>query len=249
MKSMILGIAVLTAALIATPLRAAEPAAPTIAVAANFMGAMEKIVAAYERENGAKLQAVYSSTGKLYAQIRNGAPYDLFLAADARRPELLAAEGLCSESFTYATGEAVLWSRNLALASEKTWQNAVLKAGVKKIAISSPATAPYGAVAMAALEKEGLLPLVKSRLVYAHNVAQPFQFAHQGSVELGFTALSLALSDKGREGIFWRLPEAALVVQKGCIISKTTHGDEMAALLNFFKQQSVQSILNEFGYQ
>jgi len=249
MKSMIFGIAFLITAMAIPPLRAAEPPSPIIAVAANFTGAMEKIGAAYEKETGTRLQMVYSSTGKLYAQIKNGAPYDLFLAADARRPELLAEEGICEEPFIYATGAAVLWTGNAALAGIKGWQEVIARGEVGKIAISSPETAPYGAAALAALDKAGLLPLVEDKLVYGQNVAQAFQFANSGSAGLGFTALSLARSDQGRIGIFWPIPEAEAVVQKGCLIKNRNSEESVKALLAFLHRENARAILTEYGYK
>ncbi len=249
MKNLIPTLALALTLGLSSPLAAEELPAPIIAVAANFTGAMEKIAAAYQNQTGRKLQMVYSSTGKLYAQIKNGAPYDLFLAADVKRPEILAEQGICAAPFIYATGEAVLWTRNTALAGEKNWQEVVGKIGAEKIAISTPETAPYGAAAMSALEKTGLRPLIESRLVYGQNVTQPFQFAYQGSVELGFTALSLALSEHGREGIFWRIPEAPPVVQKGCVIKGRAHIEAVTAFLDFFRQPSTRTILAEFGYK
>jgi molybdate transport system substrate-binding protein len=247
MKQMIPALTLLLLSFFPSLLPATE--APMIAVAANFAGAMEKIVAAYQAHSGVRLRTVYSSTGTLYAQIKNGAPYDLFLAADALRPELLAADGLCAAPFIYATGAAVLWSKNKALAGEKRWQDVVVRAEVKKIAISAPETAPYGAAALAALKEAALLPRVADRLVYGQNVAQAFQFAYHGSATLGFTALALVRSDKGRAGIFWALPEAPPVVQKGCLITSGVEPGATKIFLEFFRQESTRDILNEFGYQ
>ncbi len=227
----------------------AKEQAPVVAVAANFMGAMEKIAAVYEAENGVKLQTVYSSTGKLYAQIKRGAPYDLFLAADAERPEFLYQQGLCEEPFVYAIGEAVLWSKNKALADAEQWQDVIVRDDINKIAVSSPQTAPYGAAAFAAVSKKKLWPAIKDKLVYGHNVAQAFQFGFHGSTDIGFTALSLALSDKGKQGVYWKIPESEPVVQKACVVKQSKKSVEMTALLAFFKQESTRSILREYGYK
>lgn len=248
MKNIVLSIAVLFLGLSTSPLLAKEQA-PMVAVAANFMGAMEKIVAAYETETGMKLQTVYSSTGKLYAQIKQGAPYDLFFAADAERPELLAQEGLCEEPFVYAIGEAVLWTKNKSLADAKHWQDVIVRDDIKIIAVSSPQTAPYGAAAFEALNRKEILPLIENKLVYGHNVAQPFQFAFHGSVDIGFTALSLALSDKGKQGVYWPIPEAEKVVQKACVVKSTKNNHSVGAFLAFFHLPDTRNILNEFGYK
>jgi molybdate transport system substrate-binding protein len=249
MKNLIPALALVLLAFSPSRLPAAEAEAPMIAVAANFAGAMAKIAAAYQAQTGVKVRTVYSSTGTLYAQIKNGAPYDLLLAADARRPELLAAAGLCAEPFIYATGAAVLWTKNAAFAGEKRWQDVVVRAEVQKIAISAPETAPYGAAAMTALKKTGLLPQVDRRLVYGQNVGQAFQFAYHGSTSLGFTALALARSDKGRAGIFWAVPEAPAVVQKGCLVTTGAAPAATQAFLAFFHREGARHILNELGYK
>lgn len=249
MKNIVLSIAVLFLGLSAYPLFAEERQAPMVAVASNFMGAMEKITAAYEAKTGVKLQTVYSSTGKLYAQVKQGAPYDLFFAADAKRPEILAEEGLCEEPFVYAAGEAVLWTKNKALADSKYWQDVVVRDDINKIAVSNPQTAPYGAAAFEALNRNGILSLIENKLVYGHNVAQPFQYAFHGSVDIGFTALSLALSEKGKQGVYWRMQEAEPVVQKGCVIKKTKNKHGVEAFLAFFRQPGTKTIQNEFGYK
>lgn len=249
MKNIVLSIAVLFLGLSASPLFAEERPAPMVAVASNFMGAMEKITAAYEAETGVKLQTVYSSTGKLYAQVKQGAPYDLFFAADAKRPEILAEKGLCEEPFVYAAGEAVLWTKNKALADSKYWQDVVVRDDINKIAVSSPQTAPYGATAFTAVSKEKLWPAVNNKLVYGHNVAQAFQYAFHGSADIGFTALSLALSEKGKQGVYWRMPEAEPVVQKACVIKKTKNKHGVAAFLDFFHQPGTKTIQNKFGYK
>jgi len=248
MKKTIFGIAILIA-VAPGQIRAAEQAAPLVAVAANFTGAMAKIAATYKNESGKELQMVYSSTGKLYAQIRNGAPFDLFLAADQRRPDLLAEEGLCATPFIYATGQAVLWTKDTGTAGAKNWQEAIAYNQAGKIAISTPETAPYGAAAMAALEKAELRGRVDSRLVYGHNVAQAFQFAYQGSAELSFTALSLALSSQGAEGRYWPIPEAPAVVQKGCAVKKSSHAEAIAEFLDFLQRDEAKTVLAELGYK
>lgn len=220
-----------------------------IAVASNFMGAMEKIALAYEVKSGIKLQTVYSSTGKLYAQITKGAPYDLFFAADARRPELLADEGLCEKPFVYAEGEAVLWTKNKSFAELESWSEVITHGDIKKIAVSTPQTAPYGAAAIEALNRKGLFDIVENKFVYGHNVSQAFQFAFHGSADIGFTALSLTLSEKGEQGMYWRIPEAEEVVQKACVIMGSKNKNSVNAFLEFFHQPVTNTMLEEFGYK
>ena len=236
--------------LLTASLSAAAREGPMVAVASNFTGAMEKIAAVYENERGGEVRTVYSSTGKLYAQIRMGAPYDIFLAADSRRPELLAEEGWCEEPFVYATGEAVLWTKNKSLNDEKSWQAALTAAGAAKIAISAPEIAPYGAAAISALTETGAIKKVKDKLVYGQNVAQAFQYAYHGSAGLGFTALSLARSGKGLEGKYWPIPEAPPIIQKGCVVAKKGEkAKAIAAFLKFFRSGEARAVLEDFGYK
>ncbi|MBU0482550.1 MAG: molybdate ABC transporter substrate-binding protein [Proteobacteria bacterium] len=249
MKIPAIPIAVVWVILCAFPLAAAERQVVMIATAANFMGAMEKISEVYHAETGSRVETVYSSTGKLYAQIKKGAPYDLFLAADARRPELLAEEGVCAESFVYATGEVVLWTGNRSFADAENWQQVILNEGVRRISVSTPETAPYGAAAFAALEEKGFLPRLRDRLVYGQNVAQAFQFAVHGSTDLGLIALSLALSEKGRPGFFWRVPEAPKIVQKGCVVTGGDNEEAARDFLEFMRGETGRTVLHEFGYR
>ncbi len=228
---------------------AAEDQALNVAVAANFVRPMDKIVDIFEQSTGIKLHPVYSSTGKLYAQIQNGAPFDLFLAADVRRPELLYQQGMAEKPVTYAKGQVVLWTARKDLCKASDWEQVVKRKDVKRIAIASPQTAPYGEMALMALKKTGLWHSVEPRLVYAQAVSQAFQYAEMGGVDMAFTALSYALSEKGKKGCFWPVPQAPLIIQEACVLKKTRKMQQAEQFLFFLTSEEVRPILMEYGYR
>lgn len=217
-----------------------------LAVAANFIRPMEAIAALYQAQTGTKVEISYGSSGKLYAQIRQGAPYDLFLSADMERPEKLAAEGLCLAPFQYATGQVVLWSAK-AGSKATTWQEALQ--GKERIALANPATAPYGRVAAQALSSAGLLPTAEKRLVYGQSVAQAFQFSASGGTPFGFIALSHALSPRGQAGRYWQVPEAGPVHQGGCQLTTSPQKDETRHFIEFLASDRITGLKRDFGYQ
>ncbi len=175
-------------------------------MAANAAEAVEALAADFEQRTGHRVTVTVGSTGKLYAQILHGAPFDLFLAADQERPRLLVEEGLAVEDSrrTYAIGRLVLWSSDPTLeASAET-----LRVGsFRRLAIANPDLAPYGAAARDALRELGLWESLRSRIVLGENVSQSFTMAASGNAELGFVALSSVLSPRnGREGSYWEVP-------------------------------------------
>ena len=196
-----------------------------VAVATNFIPAMDEIAGRYEAETGTRIKCSSSATGILYAQIVNRAPYDLFLAADEKRPELLYQQGLCEEPFIYASGRVVLWSWRADLDETENWRRVTVRDDISRIAMANPETAPYGAATLGAMEKTGLDQKLQRRLVYGQNIGQTFQYGQQRVADLAFVALSLALSEHGRKGKTWDLPEAPPVVQQGCILKAAAAQD------------------------
>ena len=175
-----------------------------IAVAANFAAPAETLATLYEAETGTKVSISSGASGALFAQITQGAPFDLFLSADAARPERLEAEGfaLTGSRFTYALGKLVLWSAEPELVDGA---GAVLESGVfAHLSIANPESAPYGTAAIAAMEALGVLQAIRPKLVIGQSVAQAFQFIESGNAELGFIALSQLGPDAG--GSRWEVP-------------------------------------------
>lgn len=218
-----------------------------MAVAANFLAPARVIAAQYEKEKQVKVILISSSTGKLFAQIKNGAPFDLFLAADSRRPQLLFADTLAQAPYTYAIGRVILWTSRKDLGEHIDWREALADTSIKRIALPQPETAPYGAMTQRALMREGLWQGIQGRLVYGQNVAQAFQYGASGSADLAFTALSFACSKIGENGHYWPIAEAEPVIQQGCIIRGQ---DEAAAddFSRFLLSDKAKAVIKKFGY-
>lgn len=219
-----------------------------IAVAANFFIPARVIAKRYEVERKIRVTLIPSSTGKLYAQIKNGAPYDLFLAADRKRPQLLYKENLSLVPFTYAIGKVILWTGRQDLAGYGDWRKVLADPSVKRIALAQPETAPYGANAQRIIMREGLWQGIRDRLVFGQNVAQAFQYGASGSVDLAFTALSFASSTMGKKGHYWLVTGAEPVIQQGCILrerNEATAGD----FVRYLMSDSTAALLKEYGYE
>ena len=218
------------------------------AVAANFMIPFKEIAAVFEAETKIRVEATYSSTGNLYGQIVNGAPYDVFLSADEDTPRLLFEKALSDGPFVYATGRVVLWGSGKEFCSAKDWKEALKLSGVKKIAIANPVTAPYGAAAEAALKKSGLWDGVRDRLVVAQNVGQSFQYAVAGGTEGSFCALSSALSEQGSKGCRYAIEEAPPIRQAACLLTRTAAKTDASRLLKYIDSPKALEIKKRYGY-
>ncbi len=204
----------------------------------------------FEAKTGISVEAnLLPPRGQLYAQIKNGAPYDVFLSADEERPELLHREGLAEAPFVYAAGRVVLWTGKKDLCGAKNWREVMAAPGLKKIAVANPKTAPYGAAAMEALKKTGILKNVEERLVFGQNIAQAFQYAATGSVDAGFCALSSTLSDEGRKGCSFSVEEAPPIVQSACLLKRTTRQKAAGEFIRFLSSPEARVHKNEIRIQ
>ncbi|MBK8760576.1 MAG: molybdate ABC transporter substrate-binding protein [Sulfuritalea sp.] len=223
-----------------------------VAVAANFMAPAKQIAQHFERDTGHKATLSFGGTGKLYAQIRNGAPFDVMLAGDDTTPARLEAEGgaLAGTRFTYATGRLVLWSARPGLVDDK---GEVLKKGeFKHIAIANPRLAPYGAAAIETLTARRLLDAVQARFVQADNIAQAHQFVATGNAELGFVALSqLMKNGKLGEGSAWVVPASLHqpIRQDAVIIDKGKGKPAAEAWMKYLKGDKAKAVIKSFGYE
>ncbi len=223
-----------------------------VAVAANFTAPMQKIAAVFTQQTGNKVQLTFGGTGKFYAQIKNGAPFDILLAADDTTPVKLEGEGLAvpGSHFTYAIGKLVLWSANAGLVDD---QGKVLGAGSwQHIAIANPKLAPYGAAAMQALDKLGLMAVVSPKVVTGEDIGQTYQFAASGNAQLGFVAYSQVLKD-GRlnGGSMWLVPADlyAPIRQDAALLTAGKGNPAAAALLKFLHDNAqVRAIIKSYGY-
>lgn len=224
-----------------------------VAVAANFSAAMQKIAQAFEQDSGHQVRLAFGSTGKFYAQIRNGAPFQLLLAADDTTPERLVAEGLglAESRFSYATGRLVLWSRQPGLVDA---QGAVLrKAGAfERIALADPKVAPYGAAAIQALGKLGLQEALTPKFVQGESIAQTYQFIATENAALGFVALSQVQVD-GRiaQGSAWIVPaHLHEPIRQDALLLKAGLGNPAAAaLLQYLRGDKARAIIRAQGYE
>jgi molybdate transport system substrate-binding protein len=219
------------------------------AVAANYILPFGETAALFEASTGIHVEPVFSSSGKLNAQIVEGAPYDLFLSADDKRPEELFRKGLATKPFVYARGEVVLWTSRSELCAAGDWKAILSKADVKKISIANVETAPYGTASMLALKKAGMWEGLQPRLVFPQDIAQAFQYAFTGSVDAGFCALSSALSEQGKKGCFVQVNDAPEVVQAACVLTRSTRKEAAEKFAAFLLSDQAQAVKRKYGYK
>jgi molybdate transport system substrate-binding protein len=223
----------------------------SVAVAANFTAPMQKIAAAFEKDSGHKAMLSFGATGKFYAQINNGAPFGILLAADDTTPAKLAQEGkgVAASRFTYAIGQLVLWSKQ---AGYVDGTGAVLKTGdYRHIAIANPKLAPYGLAAMETLKHLGLTDAVTPKIVQGENIGQTYQFAASGNAQLGFVALSQVMEDgKLREGSAWIVPSAMHepIRQDAVLLNSAKDNAAATALMQYLKGDKARAIIQSYGY-
>ena len=219
------------------------------AVAANFMQPFKEIAKSFESIYPVSVNATFASSGHLTNQIKNGAPYDIFLSADEERPAMLSKEGLAEKPFVYATGRVVLWTAKKELCGASGWQEVVTRPSVKKIALASPKVAPYGAAAMTAIEQSRLRNALQHKLVFPEHIAQAFQSASTESVDAAFCALSSALSEKGKKGCYFEVTEAPPVVQGACVLMRAKDRETAKKFANFLISPEGNSIKKKYGYK
>ena len=223
-----------------------------VAIAANFTAPMKLIAADFEKETGHKSILSFGATGKFYAQITNGAPFEVFLSADDTTPAKLEKEGaaVSGSSFTYATGKLVLWSAKLGAVD---LQGDVLEKGeFKTLAIAAPKLAPYGAAAVETLAKLGLTAAVGPKLVTGESIGQAFSFVATGNADLGFVALSQVYENgKIKSGSGWIVPANlhSPIRQNAVLLAKGKNSQAATALLAFLKTEKAKKVIRSFGYE
>lgn len=239
--------------LILTALLAGAAHADTVsvAVAANFTTPMQKIAAEFAKDTGHKAELSFGATGKFYAQISNGAPFGILLAADDTTPAKIAREGkgVADSRFTYAVGKLVLWSKQDGYVDA---QGAVLKTGkFQHVAIANPKLAPYGLAAEQTLTQLGLLEQIKPKFVQGENIGQTYQFAATGNAELGFVALSQVMEDgKIKSGSAWLVPSSMHEpIRQDAIVLNTAKDNAAAkALMDYLRGDKARAIITSYGY-
>jgi len=235
--------------LLITPVTWAETV--LVAVAANFTKPMTEIAEAFEKSTGHSAKLSFGSSGKFVSQIENGAPFEVFMAADAENAIKLQNAGLAvaDTRFTYALGKLVLWSATPGLVDE---QGQILsKDGFKHLALADPKLAPYGAAALEVLKNMGLFEKLQPLFVLGENISQTHQFISTGNAELGFLALSQVIADgKIGSGSGWIVPDDrhAPIRQDAILLSKGVENPAAPALLQFLKAPQAQTIIRKYGY-
>ena len=231
--------------------QAAHADTVSVAVAANFTAPMQKIAAAFEIDTGHKAELSFGATGKFYAQITHGAPFQVLLSADDTTPARLEREGkaVAHSRFTYAIGTLVLWSAQPGTVDAK---GDVLKSGdFKHLAIANPKLAPYGAAALQVMEKLGVATALQPRLVQGENIAQTFQFVSTGNAQLGFVALSQVMADgKIRSGSAWQVPASLHepIRQDAVLLMPGKDSAAASALLTYLRGSKARAIIQSYGY-
>ena len=222
-----------------------------VAVASNFLNPLKEIAKRYEQDTGNTLILISASTGKLYAQVRHGAPFDILLAADAKRPALLEQEGVGVKGtrFTYAVGALVLWS----LDAEKVLGVESLKQMDKgKLAIANPKTAPYGKAAQQALEQLGFWQKLQPFLVRGENISQTLQFVATGNAGLGFVAKSQVEDPRFKlKGSRWEVPAEMHdpVSQQAILLKPGLANSAAKQFLQYLKGSAAREVMQSYGYR
>lgn len=223
-----------------------------VAVAANFTAPIQAIAADFEKDTGHKLVAAYGATGQFYTQIKNGAPFEVFLSADDTTAQKLESEGATVKGsrFTYAVGTLALWSAKRRLWDAKG--DVLKKNQFKHLSIANPKTAPYGLAATQVLAREGLTDKVKDKLVEGQNITQAYQFVSTGNAELGFVALSQIYKDgKVTGGSAWIVPASLHdpIKQDAVILNKGKDSAAAKALVDYLKGPKAAAVIKSYGYE
>lgn len=228
-----------------------RPSEVRVAVAANFAAPMEELTGLFQKQSGHRVILSFGATGELYAQIKNGAPFDILLSADDQRATQLEREGLgvAGSTFTYAKGRLALWSRDPRRVDPK---GEILKTGdFRALAVANPKTAPYGVAALETILALGLKDRLTPFLVAGKSIGQTYQFVASGNAELGFVALSqISRHGKIAEGSAWIVPPTlhAPIAQDAVLLKRGLTNAAAVELMAFLKTASARSVIQSYGY-
>lgn len=222
-----------------------------VAVAANFSKPVAEIAKSFEQDTGNKLIVSPASTGKLYVQVKNGAPFEVFLSADNKTPKKLLDESyaVAGTEFTYAKGKLVLWSGDAEKIKDD--DSILRQASFKHLAVANPKTAPYGAAAYEVMEQLKLTDTLKEKLVQGENIAQTKQFVESGNAELGFVALSQVFKNsKLTSGSMWEIPTTMYspILQDAVLLKAGEKNAAAKAFLDYLKSEKAKTIIQGYGY-
>ncbi|MEP7151971.1 MAG: molybdate ABC transporter substrate-binding protein [Nitrospira sp.] len=224
-----------------------------VAAASDLNFAIKELIVLYEKKTGHHVKLSLGSSGNFYAQLQQGAPFDLYFSADIGYPRKLEEAGLTVPGtlYRYAVGRVVLWAPKNSLLDVSKGLTILREPAVKKIAIANPKHAPYGRAAVAAMEHMQVYADVKDRLVLGENISQAAQFIESGACDAGIIALSLALAPAMKErGSFWEIPaDAHPPLEQGAIILKQSKNQDAARqFLNFMKSPQGQEVMTRYGF-
>lgn len=230
----------------------AQAAEVSVAVAANFTAPMNAIAVEFAKDTGHRAKLSFGSSGKFYAQIRNGAPFQVLLSADDETPAKLEQEGAApgGTRFTYATGVLALWSGDPKLVDGKS--EVLRRGGYTKLAIANPKLAPYGKAAIETLASLEIGDAARAKFVQGENIAQTHQFVMSGNAELGFVALSQIMKDgQVGSGSAWIVPDTlhAPIRQDAVMLASGKGNPAAEALMNYLKSDKVRAIIKSYGYR
>ncbi len=221
-----------------------------VATASNFRQPLRLLAQSFEKNSEHKVRISAASTGKLYAQIKHGAPYHLFLAADQKRPKKLEQEGLAitGSRFTYAVGQLALWAPQQQFQGKA--KTLISQPGLRRFSIANPKTAPYGAAAQQALEAMGVWEQLSERLVRGENIAQTFQFVASGAAEMGFVALAQLSKEARSKGYHWVVPQEFYdsIRQDAILLKRGADNPAAKAFHAFLQSDSAKALINTLGY-
>jgi len=223
-----------------------------VAVASNFYKPMMQLAKEFEQTTGNKVILSAGSTGTLYAQIKSGAPFEVFLAADQRRPAVLVKDQLAIPGFrfTYAQGQLAFWSKNSGYKTQQDFITAVDR--VEHIAIANPKNAPYGSAAIDTMKKLGVYNKAQSKIVEGHNIGQTYQYISSETVACGFVALSqIYRNGKITEGSAWLVPVGLhrALKQDAVLLNKGKNNSVAQSLLTFLQSEAAKRTIRSFGYK
>ncbi|HER20261.1 MAG: molybdate ABC transporter substrate-binding protein [Halothiobacillaceae bacterium] len=246
-----LATALLGVSLLASALAQAETI--TVAIAANFTKTIEEVGAAWEAKTGHDVRFSFGPSGKLLAQIQNGAPFDGYFSADTRRPQILVDSGEALDFFVYAKGQLALYSEKLPV--DENAETILANGDFRHLAMANPKAAPYGLAARQVLEKRGLYRMLRDegRIVQGESISQAFQFAATGNAQLGFVALSQLRDPESpvkARGQVWMPPtEDYEPIQQGALVlTRSEHPEVVEDFMAFVQGREAAEIIQKFGY-
>ncbi|MGC1397195.1 molybdate ABC transporter substrate-binding protein [Candidatus Binatus sp.] len=224
-----------------------------IAAASDLTFAFKDVTAQFEKQTGNTIKLAYGSSGNFFAQIQNGAPFDLFFSADVEYPKKLAALGLIEPGsiYEYASGKLVVWVPNGSKLDLSHGLETLLDPGIRKIAIANPLHAPYGAAAVSAIREAGIYDKVNSKFVLGENISQTAQFVQSGNADIGILALSLAVAPAMKdEGRYVEVPteDYPPIIQAAAILKSSRNKELANQFMKFIKQPDTVALMARYGF-